>query len=195
MNGYQITALPVVVPLGVLAFTVLLWRLRHHAALTFPRALTCAVLCVYGAGVVANTALPITLGGDRNTQPWWTYLNLTPGMGTDPMDMLQNVAVFVPLGFLLPLLVRDAPAPRVALWGFLFSFGMEALQLANAVLLNGGHVADVNDLLANTLGAPLGYGLFRAARLVPAMDRLADAAGWPRPYRNETAAAADPRPV
>jgi glycopeptide antibiotics resistance protein len=52
---------------------------------------------------------------------------------------------------------------------------MELLQLLNAVTGHGGHIADVNELLANTVGAPLGYALFRVALLLPLSARVAGA--------------------
>jgi hypothetical protein len=48
------------------------------------------------------------------------------------------------------------------------------------------HVPDINDLLANTLGAPIGSGIFRLALLVPALGRSARAASWPMPPQNDS---------
>jgi hypothetical protein len=95
------------------------------------------------------------------------------------------VVVFLPLGVLLPLVGQVSSARRVLLLGFLLSLTMELLQGLNAVTVHGGHIADVNDLLANTLGAPLGYGVLRLARLVPALRRWADAATWPSRSHDE----------
>jgi glycopeptide antibiotics resistance protein len=100
-------------------------------------------------------------------------------VGTEPRDMLQNVVVFVPLGLLLPLVSRARSLPSVLLTGFLLSLTMEALQFLNAVVADGGHIADVNDLLANTLGAVVGYGLHRVALRLPALGGFARAATWP----------------
>ncbi|MDX6243018.1 MAG: hypothetical protein QOE76_741 [Frankiales bacterium] len=55
------------------------------------------------------------------------------------------------------------------------ALSMELLQLLNAVTGHGGHIADVNELLANTVGAPLGYALFRVALLLPLSARVAGA--------------------
>jgi glycopeptide antibiotics resistance protein len=107
-------------------------------------------------------------------------------VNTDAFDMLENVVVFVPLGLLLPLVARVRSARGVLLCGFLISLTMEVLQLANSLTGRGGHVADINDLLANTLGTPIGYGIFRAALLLPGLDRLADTAAWPPPAHDET---------
>jgi glycopeptide antibiotics resistance protein len=71
-----------------------------------------------------------------------------------------NVALFLPLGFLLPLL-----APRLdRLWrtagaGFALSVAIELSQLA----FPGVRRADVNDVLMNTLGAALGFLAYRLA--------------------------------
>jgi glycopeptide antibiotics resistance protein len=71
------------------------------------------------------------------------------------------VALFVPLGFLLPLL-----APRLdRLWrtvaaGFLLSTAVELSQLA----FPGIRRPDVNDVLANTLGTAVGFLAYRLLR-------------------------------
>jgi glycopeptide antibiotics resistance protein len=177
----EIPTLLVVVPLGAVALAVMLWWLHRRAALTALRASAGVVACGYGAGVVANTLLPIYIGETGDRPPWSVFLNLVPLVNTDPRDMLQNVVVFLPLGVLLPVVARVSSALRILLLGFLLSLTMEGLQLLNAVTGHGGHVADVNDLLANTLGAPLGYGIFRCALLVPLVARLVSAATWPAP--------------
>ncbi|WP_349897766.1 VanZ family protein [Parafrigoribacterium soli] len=175
----EIPALPVVVPLAVLIFAALLWRLRRRGAVNIARAVVVGILCVYGAGVIGNTLLPIFIGAASSGLPWWSSINLRLLENTDAADMLQNIAVFAPLGILLPLATRIRSLGGVVLAGFLISLAMELLQFVNAVAANGGHIADVNDLLANTVGAPLGFGLYRAALLLPAARRWAHAATWP----------------
>jgi hypothetical protein len=157
----------------------LLWRLRRRAALTIPRALVVAALSVYGAGVLANSLFPIFIGKGRSGVPWWDMVNLTPLVGTDRGDMLRNVVVFLPLGLLLPLVARIHSARRLLLYGFLLSFAIETVQLVQSQTGNGGHVADINDLMANTVGGAIGYGIFRAALHLPILGRLATAATWP----------------
>jgi glycopeptide antibiotics resistance protein len=76
-----------------------------------------------------------------------------------------NLALFLPLGFLLPLL-----APRLdRFWrtvgiGFALSAAIELSQVA----FPGVRRADVNDLLMNTLGAALGFLAWRLAARAPA---------------------------
>jgi VanZ like family len=182
----EIPVLPPLVALAVIAFAVLLRGLHRRAGVTLPRVVVIAVASVYGAGVVANTLFPMALGTGDDGLPWWSTLNLTPLVNTEPFDMLQNVVVFLPLGVLLPLVARISSLPRVLLCGFLVSLTMETLQFVNAVTVHGGHASDVNDLLANTLGAPIGWLVFRLALRVPALRRWAGAATWPAPADGPT---------
>lgn len=177
----EVPTLLVVTPLAALVLVRLLVQLRRRGAFTVLRALVALATCVYLAGVVANTVLPIYLDKPASGVPWHAYLNLRPLTGTDVADMLQNVLVFVPLGVLLPLVTRVRSAPAVALGGLALSLAMELAQLANSLSGHGGHVADVNDLLANTLGAPLGYLLLRLVERAPGGRRLVRAATWPPP--------------
>jgi glycopeptide antibiotics resistance protein len=175
----EISGAPAGVALAVVGLVLVVWWLRRERALTVPRALAGAALCVYAAGVLANTAFPIFLGTTHADVPWTVYLNLVPLRDTETRDMLQNVAIFVPLGLLLPLVLPLRSALAVTAAAAALSLSIEGLQLLNAVTGHGGHIADVNDLLANVLGAPLGYALARAAYEVPIIRRIARAFAWP----------------
>ncbi|UZN03758.1 VanZ family protein [Cellulomonas sp. S1-8] len=171
----------VVAPLTAVALGLLLWRLHRRGGMTVLRVLVGVALCVYVAGIVANTVLPIYLDKPDSDMPWHAYLNLTPLADTEVADMVRNVVVFVPFGVLLPLVTGTRSVVRVVLSGFLLSLLMETAQLVNALVANGGHVADVNDLLANTLGAPIGYALLRLGERVPGVRDVVRAATWPPP--------------
>ncbi|MEE1942402.1 VanZ family protein [Streptomyces sp. TRM 70361] len=89
-------------------------------------------------------------------------VNLSP-LTAGGLTFWLNILMTVPLGFLLPLLsVRWGSALRVGLCGAAVSLGIELTQLL-LLALGGVHVVDVNDLIANTAGALLGYLLFRTA--------------------------------
>lgn len=71
-------------------------------------------------------------------------------------NLLGNVVLFLPMGFLLPLLL-----PGLRRWYrvLLTAAGIiAAVELLQMVLLVG--TCDVDDLLLNLLGAAAGYGLF-----------------------------------
>ncbi|MFI5959341.1 VanZ family protein [Cryptosporangium sp. NPDC051539] len=176
---YEISRLPVALPLAAAAVAALLWRLRRVAALTWPRVLVVVAFCAYGAAVLAATLLPIQLGKPGYPVPWRWLVNLSPLIDAEWYDVVQNVVLFVPLGVLLPLVARVDSVRRILLAGFLASLTIELLQFVSDLTIRAGHAVDINDLLANVLGAPVGYGLFRGALRLPALARLADAATWP----------------
>jgi glycopeptide antibiotics resistance protein len=175
----EISGGPAGVALAVVGLVLVIWWLRRAGALTAPRVLAGAALCVYAAGVLANTAFPVFLGTAHADMPWTTYLNLVPLRGTETRDIIQNVAVFAPLGLLLPLVFSLRSALSVTVCAAALSLSIEALQLLNAVTGHGGHIADVNDLLANVVGALLGYALTRAVIQIPIIRRVVFAFAWP----------------
>ncbi len=79
-------------------------------------------------------------------------INLIPFRDGISLSMILNVVMFMPLGFLLPLLWKEYQSlVRTAIIGFCFSCGIEFCQLFNR------RVSDGDDLLMNTLGAILGW--------------------------------------
>jgi glycopeptide antibiotics resistance protein len=77
------------------------------------------------------------------------------GMIRGPKDTVQNVLLFIPLGFFLPLLYeRFGRLRKVAVIGFLVSLSVEIAQMF------GTGTSDINDLITNTFGTCLGYGIF-----------------------------------
>lgn len=79
-------------------------------------------------------------------------INLIPFRDGISLSMILNVVMFMPLGFLLPLLWKEYQSlVGTAIIGFCFSCGIEFCQLFNR------RVSDVDDLLMNTLGAILGW--------------------------------------
>jgi glycopeptide antibiotics resistance protein len=126
----------------------------------------------YAAVLALVTLAPVRLRSDfgryrNNWKPqlvplWNLVVNLRDGhrvMAT-LAGAAGNVALFLPFGFLLPLL-----APRMDRWwrtvgaGFALSAAIELTQLA----FPGLRRPDVNDVLMNTLGAALGFAAYRLA--------------------------------
>ncbi len=92
-----------------------------------------------------------------------------------------NVALFVPLGMFLRHLFRRNFPTTVAL-GFVVSLFIETTQLTGVWFLFECpyRLADVDDLLTNTLGAAVGFGLAPLLRLLPGKESSAPP-GTPRP--------------
>ncbi len=74
----------------------------------------------------------------------------------DVVTYLQNILLFIPLGFLLPLLWTETnKLAYIALFGFSLSALIEISQLFN------NRRSDIDDLILNTTGALIGCLLFR----------------------------------
>ena len=86
-----------------------------------------------------------------NLIPFW---DITSGVKAYLINSGLNILLFIPLGFILPLLWKEFRSRRaMCLTGFLLSLGIELAQLLNY------RISDVDDLIMNTLGAFLGYEL------------------------------------
>ena len=76
------------------------------------------------------------------------------------VNLLGNIAAFLPFGFFLPFLSqKNRSFAYVTLISFEFSLLIESIQLVSKV---GSF--DVDDMILNTLGGSLGYLCFWVAR-------------------------------
>ena len=171
----ELPMLPVVVPLAALVLLILLAYLRRRGLLTLPRAMVAVALCVYVAGVVANTVFPIHLDVPSDRPPWRVYF---APLEYEVADAVMNMVVFAPLGVLVALLLPRVSAVRVLIVAAALSLTIEATQLVTGHYLRGGHVADGSDLLFNVLGAAVGYGCLAALTRVPRAAGLVAAFRW-----------------
>ncbi|EZP27746.1 VanZ family protein [Microbacterium oleivorans] len=173
-----VPVLPVAIPVGVLLFVLLIVLLARGKKLTWPRAVTAAVVAVYAAGIFANTIFPIYLSPVDSGEPWTPKLALVPFYDYEVDDALMNIAVFVPLGVLIPLLMRRASWAKVVLTAVSVSLGIELAQLAAQAFFAGGHIADVNDLMWNTVGGVVGYAVYLLALRIPGLSSLVRLFRW-----------------
>ncbi|MFQ3544372.1 VanZ family protein [Halobacillus rhizosphaerae] len=76
------------------------------------------------------------------------------------INILGNIALFVPLGFTLPLRFPIRNTTRqVVLMGMVFSLTVECIQT-----MLPGRMPDIDDIMLNTFGAFLGYQLYTYMR-------------------------------
>jgi glycopeptide antibiotics resistance protein len=143
------------------------------------RTFLACIAVAYGAAVVSVTLFPIPV--QTSILPWerdfgGLHSNFVPlvGLGemlaSQPLEISMrqiagNIAMFVPFGVLLPLLRRDVRFLHVLLAAALASIVIESSQfLISSVLGYSYKMTDVDDVLLNTLGAALGYGLVLGER-------------------------------
>ena len=131
-----------------------------------------AVLYVTGIGTVYELGRALD-GSD----PIFNHneINFIPFSSGVSLGTALNVVLFVPLGFLLPAIWRrGARLAPVAGFGFLLSLSIELLQLLNF------RTTDVDDLLMNTLGTIVGYGVFKLwERITSDKEQVAQHAAYP----------------
>lgn len=127
----------------------------------------CWLFFLYGMAVIKLTFFPLPFPfleerAPVNLVPLRASLLLLegPDMATAVRNLGGNLLLLMPFGFLLPL-VR----PTLRGWwpvlgrGLACSFAIELVQF-----VIGTRIADVDDLILNTLGAAIGYALLRLAQ-------------------------------
>lgn len=91
-----------------------------------------------------------------NYMPFWSYQAYLDGSEPNAItENFANVLVFVPLGFLASFVLRRASFFKIGLFGAFISMGIETLQL----FFKKGF-SEWDDVMHNTLGCVIGYGLF-----------------------------------
>jgi len=160
--NYLVRALILAVPAGLLVGAALLaaekWWKKKRPGAKFPW-LKAVVLIVLAAFFVVLLFVTLIRGGQRS----WRYANLhlfrawreawNAFSEKHWLNVLLNVAMFAPLGFLLPLLTdRIQKWYRMLAAAFSTTLAIETLQY---ILCRG--LFDVDDLFCNTLGAMIGY--------------------------------------
>jgi len=120
--------------------------------------------------------LPLPVRPDH-TRFVWSSVNLVPARtvvgiirdfpGLVIQQLLGNVVMFVPLGFLLPLLstCRRRFAVTAAV-GISLSVGIELVQFALLLTLISRRSVDVDDVILNVTGVCLGYLMWRGAHAI-----------------------------
>lgn len=111
------------------------------------------IFAVYLSGMFAVVGLP-----DIRYVRFEPKFNFVPFayMFSDYETSLLNVLLFIPLGFFLPLFwKRFRKMWPTVLFGFCISLLIEVLQIFTF------RASDVNDLMTNTLGTLIGWGISR----------------------------------
>lgn len=179
----EVPVLPVAVPFGIVVFAAQLIVLLRGHRFTWPRAAIAAAIAIYASGIFANTVFPIFLDPTPSGEPWSPALALIPFHDYELEDALTNVVVFLPLGILIPLLMRRPFGWKVLLTAAAVSLTIELVQLFTQKPFSGGHVADINDLIWNTLGGVIGYAISVVLTRVPILSRLMDRFRWHTGHR------------
>ena len=98
-----------------------------------------------------------------NGQTAGKEMNLIPLITLTAQDLktsLLNILLLIPFGFGLPF-IMNFRMKKVIVVGVLFSVGIEFLQLITGYMAKiTFRIADINDVIFNTVGVTIGYILF-----------------------------------
>ena len=117
------------------------------------------LLYSYVCVVMYLTLLPLIPTFDEpsiNLVPFRDYIY---AFGDYRKQIILNVLLFVPMGIFIPWF-RDTKFVKTVLWGMLLSLCIEVLQPWVTLY----RVCDITDLITNTAGAALGYGIYHLVR-------------------------------
>ena len=156
----------VVALIGVILLVYnLIRKFRKQKKVMIPtgRLLVCAVFIIYLVVVVGATMLRYRMhsfaGGIGEIYPlFYSYKEAWNHFSArEWRNIILNIMMFVPFGFLLPLVSKKFQAFwKTYLAGFLFTFLIEMTQL----LFHLG-ICELDDFMNNTVGAMIGYGFYR----------------------------------
>lgn len=87
-----------------------------------------------------------------------TPYNAIPFQGISP-EFFLNIIMTFPWGVFLYLFNRHRSWQKVILYSFALSLFIEANQFIWDLLINLGRLADIDDLITNTIGAIIGFAV------------------------------------
>ena len=91
--------------------------------------------------------------------PFWSYTAIHGGAKVLMQEVLSNVVVFIPIGFLLGIVLRKGGLAGVMAVGIGISVVIELLQLT---MMRG--FCETDDVIHNAVGCLMGYGVSKVIR-------------------------------
>lgn len=120
------------------------------------------VMYLYLSMVLAVTMMPVISSLPFIFNHAYVPMNLVPftdvalSRGDFIRQVVLNVIMTIPFGFLLPLTQKEPKILKTILLTFLLSFAIEILQ----PLINDFRRGDVTDLITNVTGGIIGYMIY-----------------------------------
>jgi glycopeptide antibiotics resistance protein len=153
---------------------------RNKGSFSLRREVALNLFFIYIFCLLGVTLFPLRIMFER--EHVWVSVNVIPFVGTiqdivkttkDPVmhsymikfwikNIAGNLILLLPFGIMVPLLwSKFNSAVKTTFCAFCLSLSIEVLQLASAYVGNVGRAFDVDDILLNTIGAFIGYIIFK----------------------------------
>ncbi|KKI89799.1 teicoplanin resistance protein VanZ [Bacillus sp. SA1-12] len=148
-------------PVGIIGLIWFIsWAKRQKGKVNLAQYILLISFGIYLLCVIHLVFFPIdvNIGRYANQTPWYMTVNFIPILTIDLTTFLLNILMLIPFGMYIPFLKKTkASVKKAAKLGFMLSLSLELLQLLIRVTLGSGRSSDINDLLANTIGAVIGF--------------------------------------
>lgn len=134
------------------------WRTRGRDTLFVNTLMYIYLSCVlYFTLMPIITALPFIFDHPYVPMNLEPFIDVTLGRGNATQQIILNIIMTIPFGFLVPLVDRKRPAfLKTVFYTFLLSFSIETIQ----PLLSSLRSSDITDLITNIVGGVIGYLAF-----------------------------------
>lgn len=159
----RITNISLIIILVALMLPIVSALLSRYSK-TADKVMKGTVLCAYIAANLYETILFRTVSPEMRieTELLWSYkaaIGLYPALSITDFDLLQeiilNILLYIPLGYLLPFTFERLKRWQTVLIGFLCSVLTEVTQLVCHIGL-----FEFDDMLNNTIGCAIGVLIF-----------------------------------
>lgn len=81
------------------------------------------------------------------------------GMEPSSINLIANIVVFVPMGYLIPLVLRRPSFLKTIVFSLAIILGIEIIQFKTCL-----GAADIDDVFLNMVGCVMGYALYVISR-------------------------------
>lgn len=141
------------------------WRAQGRAALIVKTTFYVYLVSVaYFTLMPVLTSLPFIFNHSYIPMNLEPFIDVTSGHGDYLRQVILNVIMTVPFGFLLPLVQGEKKASflKTVAWTFLLSLAIELVQ----PLISAARSSDITDIITNVTGGAIGYLIYLVCRPV-----------------------------
>ena len=168
----------------ILRAIIFVLKMKNKNTFVWYKEIIGLLLVLYSLMVISVTLFPLHIIPHGKFQfPYWSinYIPLISIMrdineigiaySGDTLFMIKlivrnvggNIVMFMPLGFLVPIIWKDCKKlKKILMIGFFVSLSIESLQFVENLLGVGfGRIIDIDDVICNVFGSILGYLIYK----------------------------------